>query len=189
MATVTALSDSSAWYALLSSSDTQHVAARRRFGRLVAAGRTVVATNHVISETYTLLRGRLGSRVALRFLEQVRADPFVRRVQVAEAWKGRPSCCWLSIMTRDSATSTRRPSSRCDTSDFRRLSPSTATSSSLASRLWVTSDRMSLPSNQTPTPTITRPDLERDQDVTPKALRPYKVVVLDWTTRVAQRKP
>jgi hypothetical protein len=32
------------------------------------------------------------------------------------------------------------------------------------------------------TPTITRPDLDRDQDVTPKALRPYKVVVLDWTT-------
>lgn len=87
MATATALSDSSAWYALLSSSDTQHVAARRRFGRLVAAGRTVVATNHVISETYTLLRGRLGSRVALSFLEQVRADPFVRRVQVAEAWE------------------------------------------------------------------------------------------------------
>jgi hypothetical protein len=29
------------------------------------------------------------------------------------------------------------------------------------------------------TPTITRPDLERDQDVTPKALRPFKVVVLD----------
>ena len=35
-----------------------------------------------------------------------------------------------------------------------------------------------------PTPTITRPDLERDQDVTPKALRPYQVVVLDWTTEV-----
>ena len=29
------------------------------------------------------------------------------------------------------------------------------------------------------TPTITRPDLDRDQDVKPKALRPYKVVVLD----------
>jgi len=33
------------------------------------------------------------------------------------------------------------------------------------------------------TPTITRPDLDRDQDIVPKALRPYKVVVLDWTTR------
>lgn len=46
-----------------------------------------MATNYVISETYTLLRGRLGSRVALSFLEQVRADPFVRRVQVSEAWE------------------------------------------------------------------------------------------------------
>ena len=29
------------------------------------------------------------------------------------------------------------------------------------------------------TPTITRPDLDRDQDVEPKALRPWRVVVLD----------
>jgi predicted nucleic acid-binding protein len=84
---VTALSDSSAWYALLSSSDTQHETAHRRFNRLVAARRTVVATNYVVSETYTLVRGRLGSRVALSFLEQVRADPFVRRVQVPGAWE------------------------------------------------------------------------------------------------------
>ena len=84
---MTALGDSSAWYALLSSSDTQHVTARRRFSRLAAARRAIVATNYVISETYTLLRGRLGSRVALSFLEQVRADPFVRRVQVSEAWE------------------------------------------------------------------------------------------------------
>jgi predicted nucleic acid-binding protein len=87
VASVTALSDSSAWYALLSSSDTQHAAARRRFSRLVAARRTVVATNYVVSETYTLLRVRLGSRVALSFLEHIRADPFVRRVQVSEAWE------------------------------------------------------------------------------------------------------
>src|SRR3954447_2124274 len=30
-----------------------------------------------------------------------------------------------------------------------------------------------------PTPTITRPDLDRDQRVQPRALRPHKVVVLD----------
>jgi hypothetical protein len=40
--------------------------------------------------------------------------------------------------------------------------------------------------SQSPTPTITRPDLDRDQRVQPKALRPYKVVVLDWTTRVTR---
>jgi hypothetical protein len=33
------------------------------------------------------------------------------------------------------------------------------------------------------TPTTTRPDLDRDQDVKPKGLRPHKVVVLDWTIR------
>jgi|tagenome__1003787_1003787.scaffolds.fasta_scaffold19685214_3 hypothetical protein len=33
-----------------------------------------------------------------------------------------------------------------------------------------------------PTPTIARPDLDRDQDVKPKGLRPHKVVVLDWST-------
>src|SRR5215212_9935485 len=35
-----------------------------------------------------------------------------------------------------------------------------------------------LPRSDT-TPTITRPDLDRDQGVTPKALLPYRVVVLD----------
>jgi hypothetical protein len=30
-----------------------------------------------------------------------------------------------------------------------------------------------------PTPTITKPDLDEIRDVKPKALRPYKVVVLD----------
>ena len=84
---MTVFSDSSAWYALLSSSDTQHMIARQRFSRLVATRRTAVTTNHVVSETYTLVRGRLGSRVALSFLEQVRADPFVRRVQVPEDWE------------------------------------------------------------------------------------------------------
>jgi hypothetical protein len=34
------------------------------------------------------------------------------------------------------------------------------------------------------TPTITRPDLDRDQDVKPKGLRPHKVVVLNWSTEV-----
>jgi hypothetical protein len=37
---------------------------------------------------------------------------------------------------------------------------------------------------ETPTPTITKPDLEDVRDVKPKALRPYKVVVLDWSTEV-----
>jgi ATP-dependent Clp protease adaptor protein ClpS len=36
-----------------------------------------------------------------------------------------------------------------------------------------------VPPSAEATPTITRPDLDRDQRVQPNALRPYKVVVLD----------
>ena len=79
--------DTSAWYALLSASDTGHDAAVRRFNRLAAARRPVVTTNFVVSEAYTLMRGRLGSYAALNFLAQVRSDPFVRRVQVPESWE------------------------------------------------------------------------------------------------------
>jgi hypothetical protein len=32
------------------------------------------------------------------------------------------------------------------------------------------------------TPTIARPDLDRDQNVNPKALRPHTVISLGWTT-------
>jgi len=35
------------------------------------------------------------------------------------------------------------------------------------------------PAAQTPTTTITKPDLDLIRDVQPKAPRPYKVVVLD----------
>ena len=41
-------------------------------------------------------------------------------------------------------------------------------------------------SGESPTPTITRPDLDQDRIVQPKALRPYKVVVLDWTDEVTR---
>ncbi|MCC7368604.1 MAG: ATP-dependent Clp protease adaptor ClpS [Chloroflexi bacterium] len=37
----------------------------------------------------------------------------------------------------------------------------------------------STPPRAETTPTITHPDLDRDQTVVPKALRPFKVVVLD----------
>ena len=36
-----------------------------------------------------------------------------------------------------------------------------------------------LQSPASPTPTITRPDLDEVRDVKPKALRPYRVIVLD----------
>ena len=79
--------DTSAWYALLSASDTEHAAALGRFRRLVELRETAVTTNHVVAEAYTLLRGRLGAQVAFTFLQQVRSDPFVRRVFFPEDWE------------------------------------------------------------------------------------------------------
>jgi predicted nucleic acid-binding protein len=84
---MTVFADTSAWYALLSASDSKHEPAVRRFRQLARVRRQVIITNHVVSETYTLLRGRLGSHVALAFLEQIRTDPFVRRVSVSAAWE------------------------------------------------------------------------------------------------------
>ena len=77
---MTAFVDTSAWYALLSASDTAHRPALGRFQRLIESRRAAVTTNHVVGETYTLLRRGLGAQVALQFLRQVRTDPFVRRV-------------------------------------------------------------------------------------------------------------
>ncbi len=87
MAPLTTFADTSAWYALLSARDTEHAAALRRFSRLAAERRSVVTTNHVVGEAYTLIRRRLGSQIALSFLERVRTDPFVRRVSVPEVWE------------------------------------------------------------------------------------------------------
>lgn len=87
MAPVTVLADTSGWYALLSARDTEHAAAVRHFGRLAAQRRGIVTTNHVVGETYTLIRRRLGSRAALAFLERIRLDPFVRRVFVPDVWE------------------------------------------------------------------------------------------------------
>jgi predicted nucleic acid-binding protein len=84
---MTVFGDTSAWYALLSASDSAHDDALRRFNRLAAARRQIVTTNYVVGEAYTLLRNRLGSYAALGFLGHVRSDPFVRRIQVSESWE------------------------------------------------------------------------------------------------------
>jgi predicted nucleic acid-binding protein len=79
--------DSSAWFALLDADDSDHTTALRRFGRATDQRRPLVATNHVLGETYTLARRRLGNRAALAFLQQTRDDPLVQRVFVSEAWE------------------------------------------------------------------------------------------------------
>jgi uncharacterized protein len=79
--------DSSAWYALLDADDRGHAVASQRFYRATELQRPMVSTNHVVAETYTLVRRRLGNRPALTFLQRTRDDPLVQRVFVSEAWE------------------------------------------------------------------------------------------------------
>jgi predicted nucleic acid-binding protein len=79
--------DTSVWYALADSADAAHKTATDiARGRLGEKAR-LVTTNQVVSETYTLLRNRLGGQVARDFLFRVRTGRQVERVFVAEAWE------------------------------------------------------------------------------------------------------
>lgn len=79
--------DTSAWYALTDAGDTYHSEASRRVRGLIDSGCTLVVSNHVVGETYTLLRVRLGSTVAIEFLLRIRGSANTRRVFVPESWE------------------------------------------------------------------------------------------------------
>jgi uncharacterized protein len=47
----------------------------------------LITTNHVVAESYTLIRMRLGHRPAHEFLGRLRSSAQVERVFVPEAWE------------------------------------------------------------------------------------------------------
>jgi predicted nucleic acid-binding protein len=61
--------DSSAWYAAADRDDRSH----RRATSILAQGEELVTTDHVLVETWLLLRHRLGRRAAERFWEALRS--------------------------------------------------------------------------------------------------------------------
>lgn len=79
--------DTSAWYALADVGDTYHGQASRYIQRLVDERRPLITTNYIASETYTLLRVRLGFPVAQEFLRRTRSSPLTERVFVPDAWE------------------------------------------------------------------------------------------------------
>jgi predicted nucleic acid-binding protein len=79
--------DTSAWFALTADRDVNHAIAARHLRRLAAQGRPLATTNHIVGESFTLVRRRLGSRVALNFLRRVRSTSLVRRTFVPVAWE------------------------------------------------------------------------------------------------------
>jgi len=79
--------DTSAWYALADGGDSHHVEAERLARPLLGERIRLVTTNHIVAETYTLLRVRLGFAAALDFLGRVQSSLTVERVHVPEGWE------------------------------------------------------------------------------------------------------
>lgn len=60
--------DTSIWYAAVDSSDISNAPAKR----ILSAGEPLVTTDHVLIETWTLIRYRIGRRAAERFWQGLR---------------------------------------------------------------------------------------------------------------------
>lgn len=74
--------DTSFWYAIQERRDSRHAAASSIV--LKGVGR-VVTTNHVVGETWTLLRRRSGHRAAIGFLDRLARLPDTKVIHVGEA--------------------------------------------------------------------------------------------------------
>jgi predicted nucleic acid-binding protein len=70
--------DSSALYAFIDRNDSNHRAAREAVTRLVKAGRRLVATDYVITESVNLGNARGGSVVATRVLDLIEQSAGIR---------------------------------------------------------------------------------------------------------------
>ena|GEM_PF-60772 len=81
--------DTGAWYALQVSDDAWHRTAVATLEALVAAPHVLLTTNHVIAETYTLLRITCGHAPALRFLESLEETRRLERIFVSQAAEAR----------------------------------------------------------------------------------------------------
>ena len=93
--------DTSAWYAVADSGDANHRPATRIFTDLIGEKAHLLTTNHVVSETYTLLRVRLGREAAHAFLRSVRASAQTERVFVLPEWEGAAEELLLHYVDQD----------------------------------------------------------------------------------------
>ncbi len=76
--------DTSAWYALVDASDANHPRASAFLTKALAHYREMATTNHVIGESYTLVRLRLGHAVAAEFLRNVQKAHRLKHIFVSE---------------------------------------------------------------------------------------------------------
>jgi predicted nucleic acid-binding protein len=70
--------DTSALYALVDKNDANHAIAREAVTRLLRAGRRIVATDYIITETINLANARGGVVVGVRMLDLVEQSAGIR---------------------------------------------------------------------------------------------------------------
>jgi predicted nucleic acid-binding protein len=77
--------DTGAWFAVQATDDAEHALARTTLPLLFDRCRSLVTSNAVVGETYTLLRLTRGYREAKRFLEKLAHSRKLERIFVTEA--------------------------------------------------------------------------------------------------------
>jgi len=76
--------DTGAWFALQATDDVHHAIARRTLPALLNVSPSLVTSNLIVGETYTLLRLAKGYRAAKRFLDTVAQSGRLERLLITE---------------------------------------------------------------------------------------------------------
>ncbi|WP_227763017.1 type II toxin-antitoxin system VapC family toxin [Zhaonella formicivorans] len=74
--------DTGAFYALIDRDDPYHVVAYKQWSELLNEKRPIIITNYIVSETYTLLRYRLGATPSQKFLQVLEDSSNSGRIEV-----------------------------------------------------------------------------------------------------------
>lgn len=76
--------DTSAWYALADAGDINHRRASAFLMESISEYKKLVTTNHIMGETYTIIRYRLGYTAARKFLSNIEISQRTNRIFVSE---------------------------------------------------------------------------------------------------------
>lgn len=82
METSTVFIDTGAFYAFIDRDDPYHVIAYKQWSELLQQKKPLLITNYIVSETYTLLRYRLGWEIACKFLKAIEESAEIGRIKV-----------------------------------------------------------------------------------------------------------
>lgn len=72
--------DTSAWIALVDKDDSHHKEAASSYPLLLKNHRNLITSNFVIAETYIIILNELGHKLAIDFLEKLKASPRILKI-------------------------------------------------------------------------------------------------------------